>query len=105
MTRGRTRPTTGVQLDVVAIVVGTGLAVTDTTRTTPERQRLLALCGRPQALADLASDLDLPIGVVRVLVGDLIDQGLLRIQPQPTSSTAHPDQRLLRRVLDDLRAL
>nr|WP_308212594.1 DUF742 domain-containing protein [Actinomadura madurae] len=32
-----------------------------------QQRRLLALCRRPHALADLASDLNLPLGVIRVL--------------------------------------
>jgi hypothetical protein len=104
MTRGRTRAQ-GAPLDLVAILVATGRGPVDAGRGSPERQHLLALCRRPQTLADLASDVDLPLGVVRVLIGDLIDQDLLQVQPQPTSNTAQPDQRLLRRVLDDLRAL
>ncbi|MGH3238971.1 MAG: DUF742 domain-containing protein, partial [Spirillospora sp.] len=78
----------------------------------------LALCRRPYALADLASDLDLPFGVVRVLAGDLLDSGLLDVQrwsapsaPGPLGSgpvpavAPHHDPNLLRRVLDELRAL
>jgi hypothetical protein len=32
---------------------------------------VLRACGAPVSLADLASDLDLPLGVVRILVADL----------------------------------
>ena len=121
VTRGRTRPT-GEPLYIVAILVATGRPPADPGRLSRHQRRLLALCRRPYALADLASDLDLPLGVVRVLAGDLLDSGLLDVQrwtvpsgppggPGPGAPEAphtvppHTDQNLLRRVLDELRAL
>jgi hypothetical protein len=52
---------------------------------------------------DLTSEIDLPLGVVRVLLGDLASEGLVRVmstQRQPAN-----DQRLLRMVLDGLESL
>ena len=69
----------------------------------PEHRRLLSLCRRPTPIVDLTSETDLPLGVVRVLLGDLISEGLVRIlstQKQPAT-----DQRLLRMVLDGLESL
>ena len=57
----------------------------------------------PMPVVDLTSEIDLPLGVVRVLLGDLAGEGMLRIvsaQRQPVS-----DQRLLRMVLDGLESL
>jgi hypothetical protein len=102
MTRGRTRPR-GEPLDVVTILVATGRPVPERVRVSPEQHHLLYLCRRPQAVADLASEVGLPLGVVGVLLGDLIDHALLETQPE--LQIVQPDQRLLRRVLDDLRAL
>ena len=54
-------------------------------------------------VVDLTSEIDLPLGVVRVLLGDLAEEGMLRIvsaQRQPVS-----DHRLLRMVLDGLESL
>jgi len=36
----------------------------------------MSLCRRPIPLVDLASEIDLPIGVVRVLLGDLTQDGM-----------------------------
>jgi Protein of unknown function (DUF742) len=102
MTRGRTVPK-GEPLDIVAIIVVTGRPA-DLARLSREQRRLLAVCRRPHTIADLASEVDLPLGVVRVLAGDLLEQGLLGVQ-QWTPPTAQVDQNLLRRVLDELRAL
>jgi hypothetical protein len=52
---------------------------------------------------DLTSEIDLPLGVVRVLLGDLTSEGMVRVlstQKQPMT-----DERLLRMVLDGLESL
>jgi uncharacterized protein DUF742 len=101
MTRGRTRPQ-GAPLDLVTIVFRSARPLPEL-RLSPEQHRLLAICRRPHAIADLAAELDLPLGVVGVLVGDLIDHALLEVAPP--APAARLDDRLLRRVIDDLHAL
>ncbi|WP_121436916.1 DUF742 domain-containing protein [Actinomadura pelletieri] len=112
VTRGRTRPN-GEPLDIVTILVATGRRPAEPGRLSRPQRRMLALCRRPSALADLASDLDLPLGVIRVLAGDLLDSGLVDVQrwspPDPLNANStgrpHTDPNLLRKVLDELRAL
>jgi hypothetical protein len=101
--RGRTRPR-GEQLDLVTILAETGQEPPMRARFSPEERRVLDLCRNPCTVADLASDLNLPLGVVRVLAGDLVHQGMLEIR-RKRPATARPDQRLLQKVLDDLKAL
>jgi DNA-binding IclR family transcriptional regulator len=69
----------------------------------PEHRRLLGLCRTPAAVADLASETDLPLGVVRVLLGDLRERGLVRVVRAAGRST--PEESVLRSVLDGLRTL
>jgi hypothetical protein len=69
----------------------------------PEHRRLLDLCRRPTAVADVASDTDLPLGVVRVLIGDLRERGLISISGP--SDQGNAAESVLRSVLDGLRAL
>ncbi|MBX6769939.1 MAG: DUF742 domain-containing protein, partial [Actinomadura rubrobrunea] len=98
VTRGRTRPP-GEPLDLVAILVATGAAPAEPERLSREQRRLLALCRRPYTVADLASDLDLPLGVIRVLAGDLIQAGLLGVRRWSAPAAPNTDPNLLRRVL------
>ena len=42
--------------------------------------------GSPITVADLASDIDLPVGVVRVLLGDLSQHGMIRILAAPSGA-------------------
>lgn len=112
MTRGRTRPR-GIRMDLVTILVVTGRPIAEHVRLTPEQRRLLALCRLPTTTADLASEVNLPLGVVQVLLGDLYHHGLIQEQRPATgagtgaggASAERPDPQLLMRVLNDLRAL
>jgi hypothetical protein len=55
-------------------------------------------------VVDLAGDIDLPLGVVRVLLSDLSSHGMIEVTDM-TANGPVTDQRLLRNVLDGLRAL
>jgi hypothetical protein len=103
LTKGRTLPSGGALFGLIDIVVRTGERASEDFRPGPEHRRLLSLCHRPTPVVDLTSEVDLPVGVVRVLLGDLAQAGLVRIiaaQEEP-----EPDQRLLRMVLDGLESL
>jgi hypothetical protein len=103
LTRGRTRPT-GESLDLIALVTAIRGARPDPIELDPEHIELLRLCRLPASVADLAADLNLPLGVVRVLISDVRDRGLIRIH-HPVSPARLPDPRILREVVDGLRRL
>jgi Protein of unknown function (DUF742) len=104
LTQGRTRPAGESSLDLVDVVVATDLQAVDRFRPGPEHRRMLILCRRPVTVADLASEIDLPIGVARVLLGDLSLHGLIRVYRLAQRGSA-TDELLLRKVLDGLQAL
>lgn len=102
LVRGRTKPT-GESLDVISMAYALRVSVPDPGGLEPEHLALLERCAVPMSVADLASALDLPLGVVRVLLADLRDRELVRIhRPSPERIT---DIRLLREVADGLRRL
>jgi hypothetical protein len=103
VTQGRTR-SPGRALDLLSVVVGAAPQRSDRMWLEPEHLRLLARCRQPVTVADLASDLDLPLGVVRVLIGDLMDRGLVSVST-PGPPTYARDERVLRTVLDELYSL
>ncbi len=70
----------------------------------PEHRLLVELAGRGTPVVELAADLDLAIGVVRVLLGDLLSRGLVAVH-QPPRATYLPDNDILKAVVDGLRAL
>jgi hypothetical protein len=103
VTQGRTLPGGGASFGLIDVVVATGERPPVHFRPGPEHRRILGVCRHPTPVVDLTSEIDLPLGVVRVLLGDLMSEGMLRVvsaQRQPVS-----DQRLLRMVLDGLESL
>ena len=110
VTKGRTAPASGSYIgliDVVTAIANPRLpADTHDTRDTwlsREHRRLLSHCRQPISVVDLASDTDLPVGVVRVLLSDLSQYGALRVVAPPVGRAT--SDHLLRDVLDGLQAL
>jgi hypothetical protein len=68
-----------------------------------EQRDIVAACRIPQSLAELAARLRLHLNVVRVLAGDLRASRHLMVHV-PSTGTAQ-DIRVLRRVIDGLRAV
>lgn len=72
---------------------------------TPESAAILDLCRpHPISVAEIATESDLPVGVVRVLLGDLLDAGLIHVR-HPILPALLSDERILREVINGLRAL
>jgi len=99
ITGGRTRSEAG-HLPLQALVTVTDRDAAQTRSL--EHRQILDLCRHEtMSVAEVAARSGSVIGVARVLVGDLINDGLMEI-----SSTAddRPDSRLLKEVLHGLRA-
>ncbi|MEU6255017.1 DUF742 domain-containing protein [Streptomyces sp. NPDC047043] len=76
------------------------------TRVMPEMLAIVELCRRMRTVAEIAALLKMPLGVVRVLLSDLADQGKIRVYGTGTGhGTGRPDRALLERVLSGLRRL
>jgi hypothetical protein len=104
VTKGRTAPASGSYIGLIDVVT----AIADPqlpadTRLSREHRRLLSHCHQPVTVVDLASDIDLPVGVVRVLLSDLRQCGALRVVATPPGPVTN--DRLLRDVLDGLQTL
>ena len=74
LTRGRTRGRLALDALVCRSSVGTVGEVLEA-----EHGHILELCREPLAVAELAGRLQLPLGVVRVLLDDLVDAGRLDV--------------------------
>ncbi|MFJ8019407.1 DUF742 domain-containing protein [Streptomyces sp. NPDC096311] len=101
LTGGRTRAT-GADIELISLVT-TIRPPTRAQRLQPEQYQLLALCRVPTALVEAAARLDLPIGVVRVLLGDLLDHALVSVS-SPSAAGA-PDVQFLQAVIDGIRRI
>ncbi|MEE1927607.1 DUF742 domain-containing protein [Streptomyces sp. TRM 70351] len=74
-------------------------------RVMPEMRAIIELCRRMRTVAEIAALLRMPLGVVRVLLSDLADQGRIRVYGTGRETTGRPDRALLERVLGGLRRL
>ncbi|KPI05647.1 protein of unknown function DUF742 [Actinobacteria bacterium OV450] len=108
LTGGRTRFTQVLHVETFVAALDTRAsdpqdpaAATDRT---PEMPAIVEVCRRMRTIAEISALLKLPLGVVRVLVSDLADQGRIRVY-----GTGHgpgrPERALLERVLSGLRRL
>jgi len=103
ITGGRTRAAEST-LELVAMVTTTerGLALAD--QVSGEHQEIIRRCRRPLSIAELSAHLDVPLGVGRVLVSDLLEQGLVVVR-RPAPRHRMSDEALLEKVMNGLRQL
>ncbi|MFF9644038.1 DUF742 domain-containing protein [Kitasatospora aureofaciens] len=73
----------------------------------PEHRLILDRCRRPAAVAEVAAGLDLPVSVTKILLGDLVAQGLLKARAPLSVARAAGgvDLGLLTAVREGLRRL
>jgi len=103
LTRGRTNSSLGVfelHAPVLALISPDQLG----RNATPEDRRIVELCQTPMSVAELSARLGAPVGVARVLVGDLVVARMVQVR-QSEQQAEHRDVRLLERLLEGIRAL
>jgi hypothetical protein len=100
ITGGRTREDQD-ELEVEALVTTTSFGVTSPGLSF-EWRTIALLCRDVLSVAEISAKLQLPLGVVRLLVADMADQGLLELH-RPAQFGDRPDLALLERVLYGLR--
>jgi Protein of unknown function (DUF742) len=71
-----------------------------------EYVRIIEMCARPMAVAEISAALRLPISVVKILLCDLVDAGQVTIRNPAAAAPAQlPDPKTLKQVLVGLRKL
>jgi hypothetical protein len=102
-TDGRTRPVYDLAVETL---VSVGTAGRDPSRIPRYEHRAVAeLCHEPRSVAEVAALLTLPLGVARVLIGDMASQGTVVVHQTASTSGDVPDRALMERVLSGLRRL
>ncbi|MEJ2871322.1 DUF742 domain-containing protein [Actinomycetospora sp. OC33-EN08] len=102
-TRGRTRARADLRVETLVSLPSPRPALDD-----PEHVAIGDLCdGAPRSVAEVAALLRVPLGVARVLIGDMADQGSVTIHPTAASSSSGPgpDRAVMARVLQGLHRL
>jgi hypothetical protein len=104
VTRGRTEPRRDIPIE--AVLVASQSAVQEARFAGHDKYRIAVLCEpRAQSLAEIAARSRLPLGVARVLVADMVTDGLLSLHSAAPRQGFTERMDLLERVLSGLRKL
>lgn len=102
-TGGRTR--SDYDLAIEALVSTSELGGQTDTLARSEHRAVAELCREPRSVAEVAALLALPLGVARVVLGDMAGLGLVVVHQTAGSLGEIPDLALMERVLSGLRRL
>jgi hypothetical protein len=100
MTGGRTRSSRR-DLPIESLVTATERPCAELE---PEYRAIVGMAKRPVSLVEIGAALRVPVGVARVLVGDLADSGHLVLHAPPPTFDGNPTPEILTRLLEGLRA-
>lgn len=103
VTGGRARTVAG-RFDLISLVTSTQPVPKPEAGLGPEHIAIVGLCQRVLSVAEVAAHLNLPVGTVRVLLGDLVERRLVEVR-EPRAETGLPDDSIYEAVLNGLRAL
>ena len=98
ITGGRTRAL-GTDLPLETVVRTTTAGTTASLNF--EREAIANHCAEPQSIAELAGRLDVPLGIARVLVSDLVSEGMLLADGAADCS----DASLIEQLIEGIRSL
>jgi hypothetical protein len=102
-TEGRTQPT--VEIAIEARVVTTILGRDLPPQLISPLWTVTQLCMSPRSVAEIAAYLNLPLGVAKVLVADLVAEGMVNVEATLAHDADDAERReLIERVLSGLRA-
>jgi hypothetical protein len=101
-TRGRTRARADLRVETLVSIPSPRPPLED-----PEHRAIGELCEGPRSVAEVAALLRVPLGVARVLIGDMADEGTLRVHPtlDRLGPGPGPDRAVMERVLRGLHRM
>jgi len=104
LTSGRTESVVDLPIEATLEVTPSGRE-----KTWPEGDlsgRIIELCAASQSVAEVSAKLHIPLGVARVLIGDLVSAGHMKVRATISENTTNDERRaLIERTLSGLRAL
>jgi hypothetical protein len=102
-TRGRT--TSSYRLEIESMVSTSDKYRPNDPSIQPEYHSVAALCRQPRSVAEVAALLSLPLGVMKVLLGDMLELSLLTNHPTASTNGEAPEMLLMERILAGLHRL
>ena len=104
VTRGRTEPSRDIPVEGVLTTSKAGKE--EGRFAGHDKHRITTMCDdRPLSLAEIAAYARLPLGVTRVLIADMLADGLLNLRNAAPAKGYQERMNLLERVLSGLRKL
>lgn len=102
-TRGRTKSTVDMRIETMVSTSEHGENIEALTQT--EHRSIAEICGEPRSVAEVATLLAVPLGVAKVLLGDMAGLGLVIVHKTATGGANKAHLMLMERVLSGLRRL
>lgn len=102
-TNGRTRPSMDLALEALLQTTELGRVLHDVPP--GERRAICGVCLDTKSVAEVSALLQLPIGVTRVLVGDMAEDGLIIVHGGVFPRRDRPSIEFMERVLSGLRSV
>jgi hypothetical protein len=102
-TRGRTKSGFDLAIETLVSTSPQGRAKLEMLQM--EHRSVADLCEEPRSVAEVAALLSLPLGVARVLLGDMAGLGVVTVHQTASNAGNLPDLALMERVLSGLRRL
>lgn len=102
-TRGRTK--SGLSLAIETLVSTSQRGREQLSQLQVEHRAVAELCEQTRSVAEVAALMKLPLGVARVLLGDMAGLGVVTVHQTASSAGNAPDLALMERVLSGLRRL
>ncbi|HET6503373.1 MAG TPA: DUF742 domain-containing protein [Amycolatopsis sp.] len=102
-TGGRTRPSQDLAVEALISTSERGRAIGRVR--VPEHRSICSLCLDTRSVAEVAAYLRLPLGVVRVLIGDVAGLGLVLVHSTTSAVGDRPNIDFMERVLSGLRRI
>jgi hypothetical protein len=102
-TRGRTKSTVDLRIEAMVSTSELGEDINAMPQT--EHRWIAALCVEPRSVAEIATILAVPLGVAKVLLGDMAGLGLVIVHKTATGGANKAHLMLMERVLSGLRRL
>jgi Protein of unknown function (DUF742) len=102
-TRGRTKSGFDLAIETLVSTSPRGRAQAATLQL--EHRAVAELCEQARSVAEVAALLSVPLGVARVVLGDMAGLGVVTVHQTASSAGSAPDLALMERVLSGLRRL
>jgi hypothetical protein len=102
-TRGRTK--SDYHLEIETLISTTDRGRNPAALVQAEYRSVATLCAHPRSVAEVAALLSLPLGIAKVLLGDMAGLGLVTVHETASAAGNMPDLALMERVLSGLHRL